>query len=244
MATSFNDISLYLETAHPTHSSEYWEETSLQNYISDLYVRKIHGYKPPNVTRVTMDASHYKEWGRPWKTGSLVLVAPRFVYDHFLSLDKQGKYQYILDVIQEGMTQLIKEYNWDRDVFERAYQEMIDCNFAFKIDYPAKQSKDKKKVAYLSVEKTETVTSIFVTIIKDGETKKVKLCDKENRWIYDEVYQWSKYAKWFDADRFGIAYKEASMELSYSISEDQVTLLIDGQITDIDNYSGFKGRLF
>lgn len=244
MTTPFNDITLYLETAYPPHSPEYWEEISLQNYISDLYIRKMHGYKPPNVTRVSMDAFNYKVWNRPWKDGSLVLVAPKFEYDLFLSLDRPGKYQYMLDLIQEGMIQLCEAYNWDRSVLEQAYQEVMDCNFVFKIDYPAKQSKDKKKTAQLSVEKTETITSVFATVTMDGQTKRIKLFDKANKWIYDEIYKWASHAKWFDADRFGIGYKEAAMELWYSVSDDQVTLLLNGQVTDILDYAGFKGRLF
>ncbi|WP_315815077.1 hypothetical protein [Paraflavitalea speifideaquila] len=41
MGRPFDDITLYLPTPYANSTPEYWEETSLHNYISDLYVRKM-----------------------------------------------------------------------------------------------------------------------------------------------------------------------------------------------------------
>ncbi|HEX5151647.1 MAG TPA: hypothetical protein VFW07_09355 [Parafilimonas sp.] len=153
MGAPFHDIALYAPTFYKPCTPEYREEKSLYNYISDLYIVCMHGYKPPNITRVCIEPSYYNIWNRTWKNGSLRTIAVDFNYEAFLSLKISDKYKYVLDVIQEAMLKLSEEYNWDKNVFEKAYEEIIANDFRFKIDYPAKMSKDKKKIANVSLEK-------------------------------------------------------------------------------------------
>src|SRR5947209_11595226 len=116
MGAPFSDITLYTPTPHKNDTPEYWEETSLKNYVSDLYVQKMHGYKPAKTTRVTIQPAYHKIWNRTWKNGSIVSIAPFYSYDEYVSLDKKGKYKYILDVIQIATLQLSDEYGWDKTV--------------------------------------------------------------------------------------------------------------------------------
>lgn len=164
MSTPFSDITIYAPTKYAAGTSEWREEASLHNYICDLYCTKMNGYKPPGVTRITIQPAYHKEWERSWKMGSLVSIAPEFDYPHYLTLDKQSKYQYILDLVQGAVLQLCEEYKWDRNVFEQAYQQIIDNEFVYRLSYPSKMSRDKKKVAHIYVEKTETVTSAFMVL--------------------------------------------------------------------------------
>ncbi|CAN5768367.1 hypothetical protein BH10BAC2_BH10BAC2_31190 [soil metagenome] len=69
MGAPFRDISLYAPTIYKSSTKEYWEETSLYNYISDLYIICMHGYKPPNITKVSINPSFYGIWDRTWKDG-------------------------------------------------------------------------------------------------------------------------------------------------------------------------------
>ncbi|WP_315815076.1 hypothetical protein [Paraflavitalea speifideaquila] len=68
-------------------------------------------------------------------------------------MDKDARNLYILNVIQAAVLQCCEVYNWDRSVFENAYQEVLNGNFNFIIPYPAKQSKDRKKTAHICIEK-------------------------------------------------------------------------------------------
>ena len=193
------------------------------------------GYKPPKTSRITIQPAYHDIWNRTWKTGSIVAIAPYFNYDTYAALDKSGKYKYILDLIQSATIPLSDEYGWDKTVFENAYNEVLESNFNFKIDYPQKQSRDKKKTAFLTIQKAETITSVFVNIKTDGETTVRKLFDKKNMWWYDCVYFLARHNKWFDTNRFGIGYKKGLIDIWYSLKQDQVALFDNGiQVTEID----------
>ena len=222
MSTPFSDITLYAETRYKNDSPEYWEERALQNYISDLYISKMHGYKPPNTTRVSINPAYHKIWNRTWTDGSLKLIAPEFSYEKYLSLDKQGRYQYILDIIHICMIQLSEEYKWNKAVFQSAYKEVLENNFQFKIEYSSKTSRDKKKSAKLHIEKTEMITSLYATFLIDDDHKTVKLFDKRNWWWYDSIYKLIKSNKWFDNDRFGLYHKPSNWMVWYSLKTQKV----------------------
>lgn len=222
MGFPFTDITLYTPTPYPNNSQEYWEEISLENFVCDLYVRKMNGYKPPKTSRICIQPWYYKIWDRTWKNGSIISIAVEFVRDKFESLDRQGKCKYILDIIQQATIQLSEEYNWNKSIFEQAYQQIVDTDFIFKINYPVKASKNRKMAANLCIEKTETITSCYVMIHVAGLTSKIRLFDKQNAWCYDCIYILAKQAKWHDSDRFGIYYDSGILEISYSIKDNQV----------------------
>lgn len=235
MGAPFTDITIYSPTPHTVGTPEFIAETSLQNFVSDLYMQKMKGYKPPKTSRITIQPAYHEIWDRTWKTGSIVAIAPYFNYEEYAAFDKLGKYKYILDLLQRATLPLSEEYGWDKTVFEAAYEEVLACNFNFKIDYPAKQSKDKKKTAFLSIQKTEMTTSVFVNIETNGTTITRKLLDKKNMWWYDCVYFLARHNKWFDMNRFGIGYKKGLIDIWYSLEQDQVALFENGvQVTEID----------
>jgi hypothetical protein len=235
MGAPFRDITLYLPTPHIVGTPQYLEQISLENFVSDLYVQKMKGYKPPKTTRITIQPAFHDKWDHTWKNGSIIAIAPRFNYDEFKILDKQGQYKYLLDLIQGVTIQLSDEYKWDKTVFERAYNEVIESKFKFKVECTAKQSRDKKKVARLSIEKTETVTSVHVEIETTGSILKIKLFDKKNIWWYDCVYILARHNKWFDNDRFGISYGKGKIDMWYSIARNEVELFENGvRVTEIN----------
>ena len=161
---------------------------ALNNYISDLYVVNMKAYKAPNTTRVNIQPYYHRIWNRTWKNGSLVDIAPHFDYDKYASLNKEGRYQYLLDLIHTAMLQLSAEYQWEVSVFQKAYENVMASRFAFTLDYPAKRSSDKRSAAHVRIEKTETVTSVYILITRDASTEKIKLFDKKNGWWYDSAY--------------------------------------------------------
>ena len=235
MGAPFSDITIYSPTPHAVGSDEYIEDTSLKNYISDLYVQKMYGYKPPKTSRITIQPAFHEVWGRTWKNGSIVTIAPFYSHDEYASLDKYGKYKYILDLIQVSTLQLSHEYKWDKKVFEKAYQEVIDDNFNFKIIYSEKLSRDKKKAASLSVEKTETITSLYVTIKANDQILKIKLFDKQNAWCYDSVYFLARNNKWFDTNKFGVTHSKFKIDIWYSLEDQEVQFFQGGtQVAEID----------
>jgi hypothetical protein len=88
MGAPFSDISLYLPTPHSVGTSEYDEEMSIENFVNDLYVSKMNGYKPPKTSRITLQPAYHKIWNRTWKNGSIVTIAPYYNYENMHRLTK------------------------------------------------------------------------------------------------------------------------------------------------------------
>jgi hypothetical protein len=227
MGAPFSDITLYAPTPHAVGTSGYWEDTSLKNFISDLYVQRMDGYKPPKTTRITIEPSFHKIWNRTWKNGSLVSIAPFFSYDEYASLDKKGKYKYILEVIQVSTLQLSDEYQWDKSVFEKAYKEIIESDFEFRISYPAKTSRDRKKVGQVLIEKTEKLTTLNLLLTIGNDIKKVKLFENRNWFWYDVAYEIAKNSKWLDNNTFGVYSKKSDRYGYYSLLDDVIIGKLD-----------------
>jgi len=228
MGASFSDITLYSKTSYQVGTPEYLEQISLENFICDFYVQMMNGYKPPKTSRITIQPAYYDTWVKPWKLGSIISIAPYYSFENFISLDKKGKYLSILNLIHGAMLELSDEYNWDRSVFENAYKEIIKSDFVFQISYPKIISKDKKSVANICIEKSDTITSAFVFLETNGLTCKFKLFEKNNAWCYDCIYLLVKHAKWKDNSIFGIKYVKGKIEIWYSLQLNEVTFIENG----------------
>lgn len=228
MGKSFKDITLYCTTPYQAGTVEYLKEVSLYNYISDLYVVCMHGYKPPNVTRVSIEAETPKKWDRTWKQGSIIFASALFNYQEYIFLNTKEQYKFILDMLHDTMLLLSYEYKWDNSVFINAYNEVIEREFAFKLIYPMKRSKDREKLANVFIEKTERNTWINAAIQIDGVEKQITLLEKKNFWWYDCAYKFAKESMWLTNDKFGFSFKPGNISIYYSVSDRKTYLEKDG----------------
>ncbi|MGN6417377.1 MAG: hypothetical protein ACTHMC_07795 [Pseudobacter sp.] len=222
MGAPFTDITLYGPTRYPREDPRHAEETALANYVSDLYVWNMNGYKPVGATRICIQPAFYGIWKGPNKLGSVVSVATEFNHDQYEAADKTGRYHYVLELIHKVMLELSDEYNWDKSVFENAYNSVIRENFRFAVNYPVKHSKDRKKKGCLRIEKTETIASLFVHIETENGNIDIKIFDKKNFHWDDATYQFAKNQKWFNNDAFGFSWSNATIVVYYSIEMGQL----------------------
>jgi hypothetical protein len=232
MGAPFSDITLYTPTPHKVGTPEFIEETSLQNFVSDLYVQKMYGYKPPKTSRITIQPAYHNVWNRTWKIGSIVAIAPFYNHDEYLSFDTKGKYKYILDIIQVATLQLSEEYHWDKSVFEKAYKDILENDFKFKVIYPPKMSRDKKKLGQVVIEKTERITVMNLLFTIGNETKTVKLFENTNWFWYDIAYKLAKNSKWLDNNSFGVSLKNNEKFGYYSLLDDVIIGKLDFKEND------------
>jgi hypothetical protein len=239
MKHGLDDITLYTVTSHHVGTPEFNEEMALMNYVCDLYLQKMNGYKPPGVRRITIQPHYHGIWLHASKSGSIARVAPYFDYDEFVGLEKKKKYGYLLEVIHNGTTEASKQFGWDTTIFEKAYADVLGSNFVFKVEYPSKTSRNGKRSGKFIIQKTEEVTSAFVSIESDASSITRKLFDKKNAWCYDLVYALARHTKWFDADRFGIAAPKKIIECWYSIKGDRVALFEQGEEVKQIDFSQF-----
>ena len=115
----------------------------------------------------------------------------------------------------------------------------MTSDFLFKKDYPDKQSRDRKKIASLIIEKTETVTSVYVKIQTEGLSVTKKLFDKKNQWWYDCIYILARHTKWLDKESFGIDYGKGKIKALYSLEKDEVELFENGELVTEINFSKY-----
>ncbi len=237
MPTPFSDITLYLDTGAVAGTPAFVDETGIINYISDLYCQCMNGYKPPGCSRVTIQPYYHTIWNRTWKNGSIIAIAPAFDPDNYRRLDKMGKYHLLLNLIQHCLLQLSDEYTWNRTVFESAYAQVLDSKFVFDRSYAPVLSKNRKMKAFQRIEKTESITSVFINI-DDGTTlRTIKLYEKKNNFWYDCAYILARHTKWFDADRVGIFYPKCNLSIWYSLSDNEVQYFKDDVRVDRINFS-------
>jgi len=227
MPAPFCDITLYLNTGTRAGTDEYREETRVVNYISDLYCQCMAGYKPPGCSRVTIQPYYHKIRKRTWKTGSIIAIAPAFEPGKFEELDKTGKFHYLLEIIQQCMLLLSKEYHWDVSVFEKAHALVLEKNFIFNFAYPPTLSKSRKMSAFVSIEKTGRVTTLYANINTGDSKIKVILYEKANSFWYDCSYILTRHTKWFDSERFGIHYPKGKISVWYSLTDKVVCTFQD-----------------
>ncbi len=238
MGARFSDITLYTPTSNSVGTPEHIEQVSLQNFVSDLYVQNMNGYKPPKTTRINIQPAFHGIWNRSWKNGSIVSIAPFFSLDKYSGHDKKGKLKYTLDLIQSATLSLSDEYGWDKTIFENAYQQVLKSEFVFKIESNFKLSRDKKKEARLIIRKTETITAVYVNIQSESSVI-VKLFEKKNHWWHDCVYILARHAKWFDRERFGISYSKGKIEIIYSLEKNEVEFFENGNRVTGINFSKY-----
>jgi hypothetical protein len=112
---------------------------------------------------------------------------------------------------------------WNKDVFIDAFNEVQKREFSFYLDYPRKNSRDRKKTAFVSVVKTELSSTLYLNFVEGNETKKVKLLQKKNWWWYDSMYELAKSSKWLDASTFGVSSKKLNKHCYYSLT-DEITI--------------------
>lgn len=245
MGWPLSDITLYIPVQHPVGTPDYLQEMALRNYVSDLYMQKMNGYKPPKTSRINILPRYHDKWKEPHKIGSILEIASYFNNDEFLVKDKKGKYLCLLDLIQRATTEATEKYGWDKTVFENAYKAVLDSDFIFRKEYPLKQSRDRKKKGRLIIEKTELITSVGVEIEMNNSIVVKKLFDKANQWCYDSMYIVARSNKWLNNDRFGFSFDKGLIESWYSIDHDKVILMEEGELVDkitFGKYFMFESR--
>ena len=218
------DITLYEHetTCFPNGELGRRDFRHLANYVSDLYVRCLHGYTPPKTSRVSILLSPDNKAQRSFKVGSIATIDQYFPAEKYRELSEDTKAAYVLDFIHNVMLHLSQVCEWDTAVFENAYQEVIARNLKFCFEYPFKASRDRKKRAQLIIEKTQWMTTLLARIECDDNTLIVKLHEHPNRWRYDPTDAAAKHGKWLDDNRFGLDTSSLNFKVWYSLQDEKV----------------------
>jgi hypothetical protein len=221
MGAPLYDITIYYSGQALKNTCNGFDFIRAANFIADFYHDSLNGYKPLKTGRICIHLGPTKTWAKPFHFGAICTYASIINETIYLGLTKQEKYNYILNLLHSTIIEIADIYNWDKTIFEHSYKHIIESDFIFEKKYPSKKSKDRKTVAQLVLTKTEEKSIISASINIEGQTKKVILLDKRNRFCDDVIYSLAKGSKWFDNNLFGVCKGEKNCYLS--IINDQVT---------------------
>lgn len=95
-------------------------------------------------------------------------------------------------------------YNWDKSVFNKAYEHIIESDFKFEKYYPEKKSKDRKQIGQIILVKTEEKSTLLVSVKTGNSIIREVLLEKSNWYWFDSTYNFAKNCKWLDNSSFGL----------------------------------------
>jgi hypothetical protein len=127
----------------------------------------------------------------------------------------------MLSKIHSACLELSRKLNWDKDVFENAYQESLTSGLRLIKEYKQIRSRDKKHWGQCILEKTEE-SSILKLRIGNGQVEEVKILEKRNWYLFDSANRLGEKVKWIDNDKFGLNKEESGKYLYYSVSDKKV----------------------
>jgi hypothetical protein len=215
-----SDITIYYDGLKIPSLPKDADFSNKKNYICDFYHKMLNGYKPPKTGRICIHIANEKRWDEPNYFGAICSISNIIDEDKYISLSQIDKYKYILDIVHQSCLTLAKFYKWDIHVFQNAFDTIYKLDFKFTLDYPQKKSKDKKTLAHVHIEKTETTSSLYLIFVTGETNKKVKLFEKQNWFWYDSVYKFAANSKWLDKVTFGVHSKNNSRFAYYSTLDD------------------------
>ncbi|GEM_PF-747086 len=215
------DITLY----YPNQGEEAKRFTSKQNIISDLYVHFLDGYKPPKTSRISIILSHSDDI--KGYAGSILTVNAKFDESFFWNQSDRDQNKIILDTIHRVTALCAKEFNWDLRIFENAYNRVVEANFTFKIELPAKLSRNRKYKASILVEKNEKAALIFALFF-NNQNELIKKVELLNTFNWSGFYkQLVKKYKWFDNSSFGLSIHKDQLIIKADLDEEKQVVLIN-----------------
>jgi len=214
------DITIYYHGHVIKDAPSDWNFRRTVNYISDFYHNGLDGYKPANTGRICINLGATKNHDNPSYVGSICRYDSVIDEHKYLSLSKQEKYKYILDILHSTVSEIAEIYHWDQEVFDNSYNQIIESEFKFEKFYPEKRSLDRKHTGQIILVKTEDRSILYTLVTGAGVAKRKIILEKKNWYWYDSVYKLAKSCKWLDNSSFGL-YK-GEKNCYYSTENDEI----------------------
>jgi len=213
----------------------------IQNMVSDLYIEFLRGYKPPKTSRITISISKEDYVGNYY--GSILSASAVFDADTFWLLKENQQFRVILETIHRIALLCADKYGWDKEVFIKAYDEVLAVDFKYEIEGKSKLSNDRQHKASVLVEKDVKCAIISVVFYdkQDDRIKKVELLKSfQHQIFYGGII---KRYKWFSNREFGIYTKDEEIILKASLDNDIPIKIIHPKTKDKEALEGELRRI-
>lgn len=208
MGFPLQDITIYYDGNVIEDTSKDLRFRRNVNYIADFYHDNLHRYKPPKTGRICVHFNSVKEHDKPIYFGAICSIYGVIDEKKYLEFNKKDQYQYILDLLHENIMIASNLLNWDNEVFETAYKRIIQSDFKFFKEYPAKKSRTRIHSAKPIITKSEVKTQMSFEINSKDDSVKIKVFEKRNWYWFDSAYDIAKSCKWIDKTKFGFISKD------------------------------------
>jgi hypothetical protein len=234
MSHKLTDITLYY----------YFEDdfsqkfTLKQNVISDLYVQCLIGYKPPKTSRLSVELTDVEDRIIGY-FGSILSIKAQFNESTFWVLTDKEQNQEILNTIHRIALLCAEEYNWEKCVFQNAYDKVIQLDFKYEIQGKKKFAPDRKHKATIQLEKNEINSTISVVFYDKlgSKIKSVELLKSfQNAMFYGKII--NKY-KWFNNNEFGLYTKDEELVIKASLVENKCEVIINPKKNSLEEIQGY-----
>lgn len=204
MGAPLHDITIYYNGSVIKDAPQDLDFRRIVNYIADFYHDRLNGYKPTKTGRICIHLGPTKNWDKPNYFGAICSYDNIIDENKYLSLSKKEKYKYILEILHSTVIEIANIYNWDKSVFNKAYEHIIESDFKFEKYYPEKKSKNRKHIGQVILTKTEEKSKLSIVIKTGDSTSTEVLLEKANLYWFDSSYNFAKKCKWIDNSSFGL----------------------------------------
>src|ERR1019366_5615076 len=99
MGYPLTDITIYHSGPLIKDAPHDWDFRRTVNYIADFYHSGLNGYKPPKTARICINLCDKKYFDQPRYSGSICHYYNIIDEEKYLSLSKEEKYKYILNIL-------------------------------------------------------------------------------------------------------------------------------------------------
>jgi hypothetical protein len=139
MGAPLNDITIYYNGHTIKDGTKDCEFRRLVNYITDFYHDSLNGYKPLKTSRITIQLGPERIFEHPKYFGSICTYDNIIDESKYLNFTKKEKYKYILEILHTTILEIADYLNWDKSVFTKSYNHILNNDFKFEKEYSAKK---------------------------------------------------------------------------------------------------------
>lgn len=216
--TPFRDITIYYSDRKTLdfdslNNPNHFRQTV--NFICDFYHQLLNGYKPSKTSRLCIDfTQNFSDiLGKPTYFGSICSIWCYFEEEKYLIVSGNVRLRYLLDLLHSSVIITSDTLDWDKEVFQNAYQKIIDADFQFVKEYPKKLNKPQTHTGQVILEK-DIFTSKIYFVVSDGvATIKKEALVRDNGGYLDSSYVTCKRVKWLNKTDYGVEFKNYGTDL-------------------------------
>lgn len=216
--TPFYDITIY----YPDRKTRDFDKVGhvnqfreVANFVSRSYHRLLNGYKPPKTSRLGIHFTVNKDGEALPGTyfGSICSVMSYFDEDKYLELSVESRLLYILELLHASALKAATQFSWRLDIFQQAYQHLLDNNLVYVKEFPIKTNRKKSHWARAILKENLTHSSIYFEV--SDQEKSTLFFAVNTRVSFAEFY--CEKAKWFTNSEFGVSVPVDNRKVYYSL---------------------------